>query len=591
VGDAHDEAQMGTGHPLRAPESANDARRSIPDAQLIRRRNRIIVLSSAVVCLAGGIVLGLMSDGVHHDDDLTHFMFARWSWRFPGYLVHVWGRPGFTVPMALVAGWFDRGTAWHVARAASTFVTLAAALIAAGLARKLGLRCWPWVVGLCYLQPLNMVLSFTTLTENFTALYLIASVYLVHRRRFVAASTIFSLVLVTRLETVVLLPVWAFIVWQANSERPHAGRAMALCGVATIWAPVVQNVGHWAFFGTWPVSVYFHPSGSTEYLATGPLAFLSPLMLAATPIVVWLAIVGGLLVIRRGGGPLIALAVVFLVTHWLITWFGLFASGGFARFVVSVAPLLAIAAAAGAEVVADAWQTREFRRIRWIGFAAITLLTMSWLALVIESRAGRLPRGFSALGSIESPRVVFGAFIVLAAAAVVPRRSAARAGAGIAMLLTALISIAQWFVVVRPLRLGPEQLAARDIAATLKTTDSGKPVFAANPWFAWWCGHIENPRALKGPRLLSTMPVGTRFVWDSIYSPSDYHRLRLSDYLSDPAYRKIEERSAGNGGDVRFVVFEKVAVTATADAGPPYPPPLTLGRGRCSGVFYDEEGP
>jgi hypothetical protein len=38
-------------------------------------------------------VLGLMSDGVHHDDDLMHLLMARWARWFPQYLLHGGGRP------------------------------------------------------------------------------------------------------------------------------------------------------------------------------------------------------------------------------------------------------------------------------------------------------------------------------------------------------------------------------------------------------------------------------------------------------------------------------------------------------------------
>ena len=50
------------------------------------------------------ITMGVLSDGTHQDDDLTHYQMARWAWHYPAYLLDNWGRPGFTIPYAPAAG-------------------------------------------------------------------------------------------------------------------------------------------------------------------------------------------------------------------------------------------------------------------------------------------------------------------------------------------------------------------------------------------------------------------------------------------------------------------------------------------------------
>ena len=76
-------------------------------------------------CFIGTILLGLLSNGVHHDDDLTHFLMARWTRWFPVYLLNVWGRPGATIPLAAVAWIGDTDTAWHACRLLSAVVSAA----------------------------------------------------------------------------------------------------------------------------------------------------------------------------------------------------------------------------------------------------------------------------------------------------------------------------------------------------------------------------------------------------------------------------------------------------------------------------------
>ncbi len=572
---------------MSAPDRANIVAAANNDARLMRRRNKTIVIFLALLGAGAGLVLGLMSDGVHHDDDLTHFLFARWSWWYPGYLTHVWGRPGFTLPMALVSGWFDRGTAWHLARAFSACITLASALLAAALARRMGLRYWPWVVALCYFQPLNMVLSYTTLTENFTGLYLIASLYLLHRQRCVLASVVFSLALVSRLETVILLPVWGVVVWGVGRSGATTARICLAACMASLWAPIAQNLGHFAFFGTWPASAFLHPSGSTEYLATGPLAFLPPLLLATTPIVAFLSVFGAAKVIRRGHGSVIALAGIFLATHWLIKWFGVFASGGFARFVVAVSPLLAIAAAAGMETIVEAFR-RPGRGRKWVGLSAFGLLAIAYLATRIELHAGRLPVDVSQFAFLDSATAMGAIGIALAAACFVRREFVWQILGRLGLLICVVVSVSQFAIMVRPLRLKPEHAAARDTHRFVSDAFGDAPVFAANPWIAWWSGHVEDPRAHKGARLLSSMPVGTVFIWDSIYSGSDFHQLELRRFGEDPSYQFVRANRVGDNG-AEFRVFVKIAETRVEAAAVVYPVPLTLGRGEVLGVYYQQE--
>ena len=67
-----------------------------PDARLQRAEDRT-TLCVVACCFLLTAVLGIFSNGVHHDDDLTHFLMARWSAWFPSYLLHVWGRPALTI--------------------------------------------------------------------------------------------------------------------------------------------------------------------------------------------------------------------------------------------------------------------------------------------------------------------------------------------------------------------------------------------------------------------------------------------------------------------------------------------------------------
>ena len=161
-----------------------------------------------------------------------------------------------TVPLS-AGGWIgDAGTGWHAWRILAALVTAIGAWVAARLAMRLGVRR-PWLVIVAfYAQPLNALLAGTTLTENFAGLYLVSAVLLLERGRVMLASAVFSLVLVTRHEAVVLLPLW----WLALAARSAPTARVWISAGLALWAVVVHNVAFWIVFQNWPLAVFLTPS-------------------------------------------------------------------------------------------------------------------------------------------------------------------------------------------------------------------------------------------------------------------------------------------------------------------------------------------
>lgn len=533
--------------------------------------------------------LGLLSDGVHHDDDMTHFLMARWARWFPGYLLHLWGRPGYTVPAALVSWVGSPATGWHLARLLSAVVTAASALLAARLAERLNLRR-PWLAAaFCYLQPLNTLLAATTLTENFAAFYLIAAVVLLHDGgRLRRASLLFSLVLVSRHETLVWWPVWVLAL------GTHGGATLGLrlqAILLSLWAPAAHNLFFKLAYDRWPVEIFLQPHGSTEYPAISVLGYLPAALQAIPPTLFGLAIVGGVVLARRRLYLVAALVGVFLTTHLLIKAFGVFASGGYGRFMVAVAPLAAVLAAAGAVELRD--RVRDLRPAAWCWIVLAGVWLLGLLAFEIERRAGRipLPNGPFLL-LLRCVGLGMAAVLLLTAAA--GRRHPGRAAAVPALGLLAATCLAQSAATVRPLRLAAGPAQVQQAVAWLQEQGlADGPIFATNPWFAYYLDLVENPRAHKGPRLLASMPVGTVFIWDSTYGPSDFHRLPLDRHLADPAYHLLRRfgPDPGRPGGPELVLLRKTQATPPPpDDGLPYPPNPMAEERPLEGIFYLRAG-
>lgn len=535
--------------------------------------------TAAGICFAASVVLGLLSDGCYHDDDLTHSLMARWAWWYPSYLLHIWGRPGLTVPLAAVSWIGDRFFAWHAARVLSAVATTAGAVLAAKLAMRWGIQRGWLVVIACFAQPLNMLLSFTTLSENWTALYLIGAVFLLDQRRVALASAVFSVALVSRHEAVVFIPIWWFGLILAKSTP----RRFLFAAALSLWAPVAHNLLFYATFEEWPVRMYFQPKGSTEFLPTGPLAYVPNVIHAISPVVIAWAILGVYAFTLRRRCLVIVFPMVFVLLHAVIKAVGVYASGGYGRFLVAVFPFVGMLAAAGVErILAGRGNGRS-----WFTLGAVVLV--AWVSAEVESRAGRL--SFERHNWLLYLRVGSAAIVtpcLLMAMLMRRNRRPQRFTDGV-IVFPFLLVLIQLAIVVRPLAMNDDQARCREVAIWLSQDDrKQRPVFATHPWIVYQLGMVEHPRAHKGRRLLASMPIGTYVVWDSKYTESDFHGIKISE-LGHGAYRTTKLFT--NTRTPRAVVIgiaEKVTETPldmhTTEVS--YPPALTSSKKPILGIHY-----
>ncbi|HKQ50418.1 MAG TPA: hypothetical protein VJZ71_20255 [Phycisphaerae bacterium] len=542
------------------------------------------VLAALVPCLIGTLVLGLFSDGVHHDDDLVHFLMARWAHWYPEYLLHIWGRPGATIPLAAVAWIGDRDVAWHLCRGLSAVVTAAGAYLAARVAMRLGTRRAWTVVLACYLQPLNALLATTTLTENFTAFYLIAAITLLQSGRARWAALVFSLALLTRHEALILVPVW----WAGLALVDLRASRKLQAALLTLWAPIAYNIAYRGFLGDWPARVFFAPRGLTEYSATHPLGYLPHALEAVPPVLFGLALVGGGMLIRRRQGLIPALVGVFFLTHCAITALGIFASGGYGRFMVAVAPLTAILIVAGWERLIDFGRSR--RAALGQAFVLASVWIVGLLSYESERRAGRIsthasPEWITLLTAVAILAVI----VTLFPYAVRSRWCAWPRIIALGILVFTILQ--QFGVIVRPLRIKPAQAQVARATQWLRTEGlDTAPLFAANPWFSYELNLIEDPRAHKGPALFASLPAGTIILVDSLYSPSYFHRLPLEAIAEDTKhYHWLKTFKAAPLDPQRqeIHIFRKIAPTTPAtQPDEPYPPTYMRPRPTASNSYY-----
>jgi len=503
------------------------------------------------------LVAGWHSDGVYHEDDLTHYVFARWSQFDARYLLDFWGRPGFTVPYSWPASLGTSAQGLQACRILSAILSAASAWLAFCIARRLGLRHAWTVIPFLYLQPLFARLSLTTLTETPLAFYLALATWLLVSGRLEWSAAIMALAPLTRDEAVALLPLWALAI------AIRGGRWW--CYPLLLWAIVTHNLLSWFTIGAWPAQRWLEPDGSDEYGHGTLLTFVPKLAYASGPVVVGLAIMGLRRVWRRPQGwVLVSGCIAWFALETGIYMRGAYSSGGYARFLVPICPWLAVLACAGA---APLWNQRTARtalfalllaligiftlcQAEWIwrkpvthpdwrswvlaGRLTIVLLCVAWAVCAVRLRLAPNPTG---------------------------NHSAVLAGTTITLLLLAGLG---GFL---PLRLTAYQSRLREHApAILEMAQHNRPILTLNRWFYHWADQwVAWNRWHDAEHLLDSARPGSLFVWDERFCREPGVSLEYADVQSRPGWRLVWASELGPDGQVpSLACFERQTVMQAA---------------------------
>lgn len=491
--------------------ASRSERASAPD------HGRRLAVACCVIGFGFSAMLAIRSDGSYEDyDDLGHYECAAGVWRDARYLVHEWGRPGFTAPYSLAALGGRLG-----ARILSSALSALTAYFAYLSARRLGVRAAWLAAPLTLAQPLFFVLSFTTLTETPAAFYIALALCLLLHDRTLASSIVLSIALVTRWELIAFAPIWLFAFdWR--------GRRAWVSAAALLWAPLAHNVAALAVGWVPPAEVYFG-SQHAMYPSGDAAAFLAHLSTAAGLAIAVLGIAGcrGLLD-RRRGWLLGAIVFTFLAVQTVLHVRSAFASGGYARFVVAIAPLLGIAAARGWEMLSEVTRGRGVAMERRALLAAFLLvyggfeLHRVWSGIWWDQGIAWTYRAVAAC-------VVVAAFITWRAGR--PRGLTIVKRAAVALIAAQLVLVAE------PLRLWPRHDEIRAVVRYAETHGlSGRTIHEPGPWSAHFTGRRLPADYKPFPERLASAAPGDLAIWDEFYANDTNVNTSLGHMLADPRW-------------------------------------------------------
>ncbi len=478
----------------------------------LARHWKLLLLAIPLVAM---VVLALLSDGVMQNDDLTHYLMARWSWQFPMYLVDGWGRPGFTVPYAIVANLGSPEIGFTVSRLLTVATCAASAWLTWQVAKTLVDEPYAWLAPLALLtMPLYVRLGYTTLTETTAAFYAILGTWLFTKDRIILSAVVFSLVPLTRHEGILLLPaVGLLLLWRkAWWALPFLLTGEVAWNIAK---PILD----------WPVTELpiwrFASRGDPGHLGSGgPLHYVGMSIHAFGPIAAMLAVAGTIALmsqlqrinVRQASITLLVAGgfVAMLLLQTVLYAINTHESGGYARFLIPVAPWAAVCVAGGVRAVLHADPTAVRR---------YSVVMLAWLCLAM---LGLWQHGWS-VWFMLTPIAVLPPLVLT----IRPHRLQ------LAIFLAVGVTVAVLVKDVRPHTLRPHERAVVLTAEQLRLNHPDANLVGDNPWIDYASDTARHPyfwaandwRDHKHPPLI--------YLWDEHHSSINLplHELRTSPHV------------------------------------------------------------
>ncbi|MBS3733423.1 MAG: hypothetical protein KGY99_00660 [Phycisphaerae bacterium] len=468
------------------------------------------------VGLAVALILGLLGDGVYQDDDIAHFLFARDAWDNTESMLHWWARPGYNLPTMLAAPF-----GLDACRALSALQTAGVALLAWLIARRVGVGRW-WSLAatlFVWAQPLVMTLAETTLTETPAALYLTLGTWLYLRGNRVWGAVAVSPAFVTRLETLALAPVFvaalAWDAWRAADGRlGPALRRYWLWGSAAclLWAPAAYCLAAWLVdLPAASSPLYIFLRGHSAAYGRGAWHHYAVRWAQASSVGIAALALAGAVRLGRRAALVTALALGLVVLQGMIFSFGLFASGGYARFLVPVGGLVAVLAAGGI-------------RCLWRGESRLATSTALVAAPVMVVLVGYLHPGAVARSAAQAHALswcvatVCAVLLVLALVTASTRRYAAPLSGVLLLMLAA----AQVGAQVRPLWMdnnvdGMHRAVLHSVDQLRRKGLSERRALTQHVLICYLHDNAKKVGGHEALRRWRAAPPGTLFYWDSKY--------------------------------------------------------------------------
>ena len=493
-----------------------------------RSRAASSLFSASLLGFGLATAMALAARGLAGDEEVSHFLIARYSLEQPSLFLSLAGRPLVTLLLALPA---QAGLVG--ARLASVMASTCCAYAVARTARAAGLGP-PWLaVTFLFVQPFFLAHDGTAMTEPWAAAIVAWMLLAVVEGRHRLLIVLTAILPLARMEALVFWPLVIAYEWSYPARSWLALLPLPLFGLAMMGALTSHDplwLLHQSRWTAYPEREALHYVKS--WVWTLGLGLFAPALLG---------LIGAVYGVGRSESEMApvtrrALVVSALATVVLLIVYSALAAWrpvtfGNLRYIAYAAPAVAILAMWGVHEIARG----QLRRHHWVALAGTFLAA----ALVWDHP---FIRDFAMLTRRDVwPAVMAGAWIALAVA--LSRRPRFRSTIVVGILLAAvnLADLAFRHVSTLHWRDVPEHEAVRRAARILPHEfPPGMRLYAAHPLLAWERGLNPYDPSAWPPitnGLSQSAPGGTILFWDTHYVAGKTLSLDLRGMLDSHAWK------------------------------------------------------
>lgn len=324
--------------------------------QNYKNTNNISYKLFLILCAAIGLsLIYLFKDSCQLDGSL-HYLFSKWAIKHHELFVGVWSRPFYTTLYFLPAQ-----LGYTASRVFTVFICLTIALQTYKLARDLNVTNSPLVILLLFLQPSFFLFCADNMTEPVFALIFISALKLHFKGHVKWGMFVASFMITARPEGFFLIPLWLTHSCKELKDTKNLLFNILLLssGLIIWWGGAYIITGDPLFIlHNWPSNWSFD---AAVYGKAGLFAYPLRLPEMIGPLLIIPFFYGLFNLLKRR--ELIEITSSFLllfIVHTILRAFGLLGSAGYPRYMICVAPAIAIITLVGWNKIA-----KDCQRGRW----------------------------------------------------------------------------------------------------------------------------------------------------------------------------------------------------------------------------------
>lgn len=490
--------------------------------------DRYVALVLTFAFFAVWVTYGLISSELYSDDDLGHFMIARYAPRHPEMFFDIWGRPVFTLlyspgaQLGLVAG-----------RITSAVIGAAVCYLGYIYARNRGYkRPYLFIVLLGFMARFWLT-CYNLDTGLSLCLVLVAALVLLSKDRYVLAAMAISLAPAARPEGILYVFVFAAALL---FDKKWKAVPFAFTGLL-LW-----DIIPFALYGD-PLWLLHNQPWTNPYWQSEFLLYFKKLTEITGPVQLPLFLVGILFSLRnwrmKDRGFLVLAWVSYFVFLVITSWSGAFSTVGLTRYFNGTTPIVALLALDGLNWLLDSEKGA-------LDAASFVLLLLTALFLGFNSAWGY-------------PYFLATIFLALAVRILVLMKHDITLPAPALVAGIVLISLVAMYPPFKVPDLIPRHKVMLGAAQWYKANGRGRYFLCYDMWFNYFAGidPYDKSKEVKVTREnLEKAPRGSLVIWEPHYAGGErYGDISVKELLYNRSYRLLfydEEE------DWASFVFEKV---------------------------------